>query len=158
MTMMNIIFRFFKDRPVVSLLFIFIIWVNSLPLPEELSVQEEQFIRNNNEISLLNKNQINAEYQALIEPDQSKVKLAAFRQREVTSKVMLDENTSRIKINFEISDFDQQTNDLFALQGQMPEDSIVKKIYQLPKFGVPVSGIDLAYVDSLSTKKRLEYI
>ena len=149
------ILKFFITRPVISLLFIFGFWVNSLPLPEENIVRE-------NDVILLGQNQkldVNAEYQALI--GSGKVILAAFRGKILVNfDVDVDGKTDRLNANFRI--FQRNPNEAsenLDLTASIPEDWVLAKLYQLPDFGVNVPReVDLNLPRNLSTRKRLKYL
>ena len=151
------IVKFFIQRPVISLLLIFGFWVNSLPLPEENIVRE-------NDVILLGQNQkldVNAEYQALIGSGYDKVILAAFRGKILVNfDVDVDGKTDRLNANFRI--FQRNPNEAsenLDLTASIPEDRVLAKLYQLPGFGVNVPReVDLKRARNLATRERLKYL
>lgn len=139
----------------ISLLLIFGFWLNSLPLPEEKIVRE-------NDVTLLGQNQkldVNAEYQALIGYGQDKVILTAFRGKFLVNfDVNVEDN--RLNANFRIfqrnPDEPSENLDLTAL---IPEDRVLVKLYQIPGFGVNVPHeVDLQHARNLATRERLKYL
>ena len=151
------IVKFFIKRPRISLLLIFIFWVNSLPLPEKYNGSD-------NSVILLGQNEkshMNAEYQALIGSGQNKVILAAFRGKVLVNfDLNLEEKTNTLNANFRIfqRDPDERSKNL-DLSASIPEDRILAKLYQIKSFGVNVPPeIDLKRARNLPTQPRLEYL
>jgi hypothetical protein len=151
------IIKFFIKRPVISLLLIFGFWLNSLPLPEENIVRE-------NDVTLLGQNQkldVNEEYRALIGSGQDKVILAAFRGKFLVNfDVNLEEKTNRLNANFRIFQRNpDEPSENLDLTASIPEDRILVKLYQLPGFGVNVPReVDLKRARNLATRERLKYL
>lgn len=149
------IIKFFIKRPVISLLLIFGFWLNSLPLPEENIVRE-------NDVTLLGQNQkldVNEEYRALIGSGQDKVILAAFHGKFLVNfDVNVEDN--RLNANFRIFQRNpDETSDNLDLTASIPEDRILVKLYQLPGFGVNVPReVDLKRARNLATRERLKYL
>ena len=143
------IVKFFIKRPVISLLLIFGFWLNSLPLPEENIVRE-------NDVTLLGQNQkldVNAEYQALIGYGQDKVILAAFRGKFLVNfDVNVEDN--RLNANFRIFQRNpDEPSENLDLTASIPEDRVLAKLYQLPDFGVNIPReVDLKRARNLATR------
>jgi hypothetical protein len=110
---------------VISLLLIFGFWLNSLPLPEEKIVRE-------NDVTLLGQNQkldVNAEYQALIGYGQDKVILTAFRGKFLVNfDVNVEDN--RLNANFRIFQRNpDEPSENLDLTASIPEDRVLVKLY-----------------------------
>lgn len=151
------IIKFFIKRPVISLLLIFGFWLNSLALPEENIVRE-------NDVTLLSQNQkldVNEEYRALIGSGHDKVILTAFRGKFLVNfDVNLEEKTNRLNANFRIFQRNpDEPSENLDLTASIPEDRILVKLYQLPDFGVNVPReVDLKRARNLATRERLKYL
>ena len=141
----------------ISLLLIFGFWLNSLPLPKENIVRE-------NDVTLLGQNQkldVNEEYRALIGSGQDKVILAAFRGKFLVNfDVNLEEKTNRLNANFRIFQRNpDEPSENLDLTASIPEDRVLVKLYQLPGFGVNLPReVDLKRARNLATRERLQYL